>query len=858
MMNVRNLILVPAALALWACAAQAAAPGAVWTVRQNFPVGRDCRVNASAGDAQGNLYLVGSIDNGNDEDYFVAKVDGATDSLLWTSVYNGPDNNIDQATGCSLDSMGNLYVTGFSHNGTDFDVLTIKYSTATGAQGWVKRYNTGLKTNEYASSCAADRFGNLIVTGTCNEDTLYESCYHEDYHILALKYDGASGDTIWSKHLNNLPDSLTEANDCCVDDSGNAYLTGYSASNAWTFLALTLRLNTTDGAVEWINRFNQTGKDVATCCAIRAGDLYVAGFDNNYCFAMKLNAANGDTVWVKNITANSMMPSDCGLGSDGRLFVAATRAYYYGYEYEIIKYDTDTGDTLWARTYSHHNPNILLSLVMDKPGVVTVLSSGVMGEYPGQLYSGMFAAKYSAETGFFLDSCSYSQSIPGGGWNYAYDCAVAGADGPSVAGISGLRYTVVKYNPTNGQTKWANRISHAKTSRATGIDQDASGVYTVGHYGFCDCLLAYKFDLDSGDSLWVNRNAFGTFWTPLAVDCALDKQGGLFLSGFDPCSFWDGGAKINSATGDSVKWCVNESFGDNRQTGCTADETGDFYLLSHHYDGAYKIIKYENTTGDTVWTRAFNVFGADPDDAHGIAGDNGYFYVAGSTYNGTGLDYFLSKHSTATGDTAWCKKYDSPFHLEDRAFSCAVDDSGFVYLTGASHNGTGYDYWTLKCTPDGDTLWSVRYNGPDNLNDFARGCCVDSLGYLYVTGFSATGRGYDMVTIKYNTGYTGVGSEPGTTSAGIYFVGPVYPNPSRNGRITVQYNLPAAGRVDVSVYNIAGQLVRKLDQGKRSGGAHQIVWDGNDRNGHQAASGVYLLRCDLGGLSATRKVLVVR
>lgn len=860
-MNVRNLILVPAALTLWACAAQAAAPGTAWTVRQNFPVGRDCRVNASAGDAQGNLYLVGSIDNGNDEDYFVAKVDGATDSLVWTSVYNGPDNNIDQATGCSLDSMGNLYVTGFSHNGTDFDVLTIKYDAATGAMDWVKRYNTGVKTNEYASSCAADRFGNLIVAGTCNEDTLYEAYNHEEYHVLAVKYDGADGDTIWSRHLDLLPDSLNEANDCCVDDSGNAYLSGYSA------LGLVLRLNSTDGEIEWVKRLSQAEGVNATCCAIQNGDLYVAGLgiSGDY-FAMKLKAAGGDAVWTRNIVASGMVPFDCGLGSDSSLITVVSGV---GYEYKIIKYDIDTGDTLWARTYPHKNSNTLRSLVLDEPGVVTVLSSGEMGEYPGQLYTGMFAAKYSVETGYFLDSCSYGQSNPGGGWNFAYDCAVAGNNGPVVVGSAGSFYAAIMHDPSDGHLVWEKRDpdgydpQHTTNSKATGVVQGGDHLYITGHTGTAG-ELTYKFDIATGDSLWAAYSCYGLSH-PGYGNCVLDQLGNLFVTANGLDGYLGGYyanpnsiiVKLDIGTGDTL-WTL-KNFTLAWSNASTVDSFGAFYNIgpSNVTDG-YTIVKHKSTTGDTLWSRAFNLYGTGPDDAQDAFYSNGYLYLVGATYNGSDLDYFLAKHDTAVGDTVWCRLFDSPFGLEDRALSCAADDSGFIYLTGSSHNGSDYDIWTMKCTPEGDSLWSIRYNGPDGKNDFGRGCCVDSLGNLYVTGFSATGRGYDMVTIKYNTGYTGVGSEPGALPAGKYSLGPAYPNPSRGGRITIKYDLPSAGRVTASVYNIAGQLVRKLDQGRQPGGSHQMVWDGNDRNGARAATGVYLLQCDLGGLSATRKVLVVR
>jgi hypothetical protein len=54
--------------------------------------------------------------------------------------------------------------------------------------------------------------------------------------------------------------------------------------------------------------------------------------------------------------------------------------------------------------------------------------------------------------------------------------------------------------------------------------------------------------------------------------------------------------------------------------------------------------------------------------------------------------------------------------------SCvAVDSSGNVVVTGFSHNGTNYDYYTAKyAVTNGLLLWERRYNGPANGDDRAK------------------------------------------------------------------------------------------------------------------------------------------
>ena len=73
-----------------------------------------------------------------------------------------------------------------------------------------------------------------------------------------------------------------------------------------------------------------------------------------------------------------------------------------------------------------------------------------------------------------------------------------------------------------------------------------------------------------------------------------------------------------------------------------------------------------------------------------------------------------------------------------------------------------------------------------------------------------------------------------------------YPNPF-NPRITLRFDLPAAGTVRLAVYDIAGRLVRVLVEGERAAGIHEAVWDGRDATGRSAPSGSYLARLVAGG-----------
>ncbi len=82
-----------------------------------------------------------------------------------------------------------------------------------------------------------------------------------------------------------------------------------------------------------------------------------------------------------------------------------------------------------------------------------------------------------------------------------------------------------------------------------------------------------------------------------------------------------------------------------------------------------------------------------------------------------------------------------------------------------------------------------------------------------------------------------------------------YPNPF-NPNTTIRYQLEAAGKVKIDIYNTRGQIVRSFSQSHDAAGYYSILWDGCDSNGRALASGVYLYRMTSGKYSASKKMVL--
>ncbi len=106
-------------------------------------------------------------------------------NIQWEARYNNA-NNVDQAADFEIDGAGNTYVTGSSFNGSNYDIVTVKYDN-NGNQLWVNTYGTtGL---DQATAMTIDNNGDIIVTGAVKNT----SGTAADWDIFLLKINGNTG-----------------------------------------------------------------------------------------------------------------------------------------------------------------------------------------------------------------------------------------------------------------------------------------------------------------------------------------------------------------------------------------------------------------------------------------------------------------------------------------------------------------------------------------------------------------------------------------------------------------------------------------------------------------------------------------
>ena len=222
----------------------------------NKTFGNNAHITGGVVDAAGNFYVAGyffsTIDLGGGvltagaADTFVAKYTAAG-VYQWGKQFG--DGASQEATGTSIDSARNLYVTGFFVGQINFgggnltsagstDVYLAKLTSA-GAYVWAKGFGDGSAQRSYG--VATDSSGNTVVTGTYQGTINFGggALTNAASDVVLAKYS-STGAFVWAQRFGDV--GTDQARRVWFDLSGNLFATGISTTS----------LNFGGGALPWV------------------------------------------------------------------------------------------------------------------------------------------------------------------------------------------------------------------------------------------------------------------------------------------------------------------------------------------------------------------------------------------------------------------------------------------------------------------------------------------------------------------------------------------------------------------------------------------------------------------------------
>jgi dienelactone hydrolase len=194
----------------------------------------------------------------------------------------------------------------------------------------------------------------------------------------------------------------------------------------------------------------------------------------------------------------------------------------------------------------------------------------------------------------------------------------------------------------------------------------------------------------------------------------------------------------------------------------TSPDGSRVFVTGHSYGSSsgndYATVAYSAATGAPLWLQRYNGPGNGTDEATSVAvsADGTRVFVTGNSFGTTtSYDYATIAYDAATGSPLWSKRYNGLGNVDDYGTSVGVSPDGTrVFVTGYSYGGTiNYDYATVAYDAStGSELWNRRFDGTDHSADEADSLVVDPSGSrIYVTGYADMGgSGNDYVTQAYD------------------------------------------------------------------------------------------------------------
>jgi membrane-bound inhibitor of C-type lysozyme len=120
---------------------------------------------------------------------------------------------------------------------------------------------------------------------------------------------------------------------------------------------------------------------------------------------------------------------------------------------------------------------------------------------------------------------------------------------------------------------------------------------------------------------------------------------------------------------------------------------------------------------------------------------------------------------------------------------------------------------------------------------------------------STSGAAYaDSQGFWYTVGHTGglAAGDVGRALPGSFALAQNFPNPF-NPSTELRFQVPAAARVTIKIFNISGQLVETLADRNFTAGEHALTW-----NGARYATGIYLVRMTAPGFTEIRRAVLLK
>ncbi len=201
----------------------------------------------------------------------------------------------------------------------------------------------------------------------------------------------------------------------------------------------------------------------------------------------------------------------------------------------------------------------------------------------------------------------------------------------------------------------------------------------------------------------------------------------------------------------------------------------------------------------------------------------------------------------------------------DSLFFTAVGtnpDPQSFHISNASPSGVEFDWGAVETTPwmslsptsgtsPSDVTVTINADGLA-LGDYSAIIIVKQL-----TAAAGVNNDEDTVYVSLTVDQQTDVNDIGGALPQDYRLSQNFPNPF-NPTTAIEFNLPKASHVTLTIYNVLGQQVKTLIDQTLGAGNKRVIWDGTDAAGRTVQSGVYFYRISADQFTQTRKMMMLK
>ncbi|MDD5529752.1 MAG: T9SS type A sorting domain-containing protein [bacterium] len=184
-------------------------------------------------------------------------------------------------------------------------------------------------------------------------------------------------------------------------------------------------------------------------------------------------------------------------------------------------------------------------------------------------------------------------------------------------------------------------------------------------------------------------------------------------------------------------------------------------------------------------------------------------------------------------------------------YDCSSISVGFLMVSEISATDTIMTIGEGLFPTSGYTLYDTSFTTMSTTTEIFLGCAVsgegdsaqgDSIQEVYFDDVELTGQ---AVEEKYINSY------------GKSSLSQSLPNPF-NKTTEIKYTLPKETNVCINIYDISGQKIKTLVNGKQEAGCKSAYWDGLNDKRETVENGIYFYQIEAGGYKETKKLVLMR